>query len=110
MIADDRAAKRCHNGRGPARVADQQQRCEIGIDGELDPLRTLVAISEATDCRRLADADDAVAIMQSDEAERLPVHRCHREDMRTDRGHIHDDRLDALNGYHICSIPQWSAP
>ena len=58
VVADNDTPNLRHGLADTRRIADLQDRREIGVDGELDALRAFFAVAQAADRRAFADPDD----------------------------------------------------
>ncbi len=96
-IALRRLVQAQHGGVDVGSLLPHQQRAEVAVDVLLDAFRAFVAVGQAADGGRLADAFDTVAALHTDDHQRLLLHGVHRQLVRADGRQVDDDRLDAFD-------------
>lgn len=86
-----------HERLHPGGILTDHDRCEVAVDGELHAFGALATIGQTADRRPLANADGAVAAMDLDQHEGLPVHGGDGQLVRTDRRKVDQHGLDPFN-------------
>ena len=83
-------------------IVVRQQGGDVGVDGELYPFGTFFPVAQPPYGRPFADAGCAVRVTDTDDDDRLGVHRHHGQGMGSDGRKVDDQGLDRTQFDAVC--------